>query len=76
MLAQRYFYSRLSTDGSKTLDDMITEYENRLGGLIVDLRIIPVDGEVDAELAAEVIAHLTPRAATVRRDYSAPAWKG
>lgn len=65
--AQRYFYSRLSTDGSMTLDEMITQYENRLGGLLIKLRVVPVDGEVDADVAAEVIAHLTPRNANMRR---------
>ena len=67
MAAQRYFYSRLSSDGNKTLDDLITEYENRLGGLLIKLRAVPVEGEVDAEVAAEVIAHLTPRSANMRR---------
>ncbi|MEX0828561.1 MAG: hypothetical protein WD005_06400, partial [Haliea sp.] len=67
VLAQRYFYSRRSSDGSVTLDDRITEYENRLGGLLIKLREIPIDGDVDAELAAEVIAHLTPRSANMRR---------
>lgn len=67
VLAQRYFYSRLSSDGSKTLDDMITDYENRLGGLLIKLRETPVDGSADPALAAEVIAHLTPRSASMRR---------
>jgi hypothetical protein len=67
VLAQRYFYSRLSSDGSKTLDDMITEYENRLGGLLIKLRAIQIDDRVDADIAAEVIAHLTPRSANMRR---------
>lgn len=58
---QRFFYSRLSSDGSKTLDDKITRYENRLGGLLIKLRAIPVDEPLNAALAAEVIAHLTPR---------------
>ncbi len=65
--AQRFFYSRLSSDGSKTLDDKITEYENRLGGLLSQLRAGDVDCAVDAALAAEVIAHLTPRSANIRR---------
>ena len=67
VLAQRYFYSRLSSDGSKTLDDMITEYENRLGRLLIKVRSIPIDGKADADVAAEIIAHLTPRSARVRR---------
>ncbi|KCZ97775.1 hypothetical protein HPO_13010 [Hyphomonas polymorpha PS728] len=65
--AQRFFYSRLSSDGSKTLDDKITDYENRLGGLLISLRSVDIDGAVDPALAAEVIAHLTPRSANMRR---------
>jgi hypothetical protein len=66
VLAKRYFYSRLSSDGSETLDDSITQYENRLGSLLIDLRAIPINGEADAGVAAEVIAHLAPRSAHVR----------
>ena len=65
--AQRYFYSRLSRDGSKTLDDLITDYESRLGGLLISLRAVSIDGVVDADVAAEAIAHLTPRSANMRR---------
>ncbi|MBK8907538.1 MAG: hypothetical protein IPM60_06460 [Rhodospirillales bacterium] len=68
--AQRYFYSRLSRDGSKTLDDLITNYENRLGGLLINLRAVSIDGAVNAGVAAEVIAHLTPRSAHMRRSFS------
>jgi hypothetical protein len=31
--AERFFYSGPTTDDSKTLDDKITDYENRLGAL-------------------------------------------
>ena len=61
--AQRYFYSHLSSDGSKTLDDRITDYENRLGDLLINLRAVSIDGAVDADVAAEAIAHLAPRSA-------------
>lgn len=67
VLGQRYFYSRLSSDGSKTLDERITKYENRLGGLLIKLRAIQIDDKADAGVAAEVIAHLTPRSANMRR---------
>lgn len=63
---RRYFYSHPSKDGSQTLDDLITAYENRLGSLLIQLRSIPIDGLVEPETAAEVIAHLTPRSANVR----------
>ncbi|MCA6112955.1 DUF4238 domain-containing protein [Bradyrhizobium cenepequi] len=61
VLAQRYFYSHLSSEG------MITEYENRLGGLLIKLRAIQIDDKADADVAAEVIANLTPRSANMRR---------
>ena len=67
VLAQRYFYSRLSSDGSKTLDDLITKYEGKLGGLLIKLRAIRIDDKADADVAAEVVAHLTPRSANMRR---------
>lgn len=67
--AQRYFYSRLSSDRSKTLDDRITDYENRLGVLLIELRSMSIDSEVDAHVAAEVIAHLAPRSAHMRRTF-------
>jgi hypothetical protein len=59
VLAQRYFYGRL--------DGRITKYENRLGDLLKKLRAIQIDGKVGADVAAEVIAHLTPRGANMRR---------
>lgn len=71
--ARRFFYSRVSGDGTKTLDDKITDYESRLGGLLRQLRAIPIGGVVDARLAAEVIAHLTPRSATLRRMFDRAA---
>jgi hypothetical protein len=59
VLAQRYFYGRL--------DGRITKYENRLGDLLIKLRAIQIDGKAGADVAAEVIAHLTPRSANMRR---------
>jgi hypothetical protein len=35
--AERHFYSELSTDGTQTLDDLITGYEARLGSLLATL---------------------------------------
>lgn len=68
--AQSYFYSEPSADGSATLDDEITDYEGRLGGLVQTLRSVPVDGTADSEIAAEVIAHLTTRNAHLRGAFS------
>jgi hypothetical protein len=64
--AERYFYSELSTDGSPTLDDQITDYENELVRLLILLRETPVNSAVDATIAAELITHLTIRGAHLR----------
>lgn len=64
--AESYFYSELSIDGTKTLDDEITDYEGRLGNLVNRLRAVPIGDQADAPVAAEVIAHLTTRNAHLR----------
>lgn len=64
--AESYFYSEPSTDGSKTLDDELTDYEGRLDGLVQALRSVPIGEMADPETAAEVIAHLTTRNAHLR----------
>jgi hypothetical protein len=64
--AESFFYSGLAIDGSRTLDDKITEYENRLGILVQQLRSAPIGTRIDSNLAAEVIAHLTTRNAHLR----------
>lgn len=68
--AERHFYSELSTDGTKTLDDLITDYENGFTGQIISLRNVPVGASADAATAAEVIAHLTIRNAHLRNSLS------
>ncbi len=68
--AQRNFYSEMSEDGRKTLDDHITEYENRLGPMLAALRASESGAAVDPLLAAEVVAHLTVRAAFLRGVFS------
>jgi hypothetical protein len=73
--AQRDFYSKPSGDGSKTLDDKITDYENRLANLLHTLRGVEIGSQVDARTAAEVIAHLTPRISSVRSMFGSSATK-
>jgi Protein of unknown function (DUF4238) len=68
--AERHFYSELSTDGTKTLDDLITDYENGFTSQISSLRSVPVGASADAATAAEVIAHLTIRNAHLRNSFS------
>lgn len=64
--AQRDFYSDLSEEGKRTLDDVITAYENRLGSLLSKLRSIELGQSIPPWLAAEVVCHLTIRTASVR----------
>lgn len=69
--AERHFYSELSKDGSQTLDDLITSYENRLASLLATLRATSPGSGVDAAVAAEVLAHLTIRNAHIRKSFGA-----
>ncbi|MDG2531270.1 hypothetical protein [Caulobacter endophyticus] len=65
--AESFFYSELPKTNERTLDDDITEYEDkRLKGLIATLRSHTPGEIVDGEAAAEVIAHLTTRNAHIR----------
>lgn len=65
--AERDFYSGPpSSPNEQTLDKTITDYETRLAELLRQLRAVPVGGLADSRTAAEVIGHLTPRAASLR----------
>lgn len=64
--SERDFYSGLSADDRKTLDDQITDYEQRLSPLLARLRVSAHGEPVDSTLAAEVAAHLTIRGAFLR----------
>lgn len=64
--AEGYFYSKLSADGSKTLDDEITDYERRLDQLVAELRTISSGDVANSAIAAEVVTHLTTRNAHLR----------
>ncbi len=64
--AQRDFYSDPLKDGLLTLDDRITGYEIELNRLIETLLKAPADLPVDSTVAAEVVTHLTIRAAFLR----------
>jgi len=68
--AERYFYSGISKDNSLTLDDQITQYENKLSELINKLCESPIGSSIDPYLAAEVITHLTIRVAHLRDIFS------
>lgn len=65
--AARDFYSDPPTGQNEpTLDRTITDYETRLAELLRELRAVPIGASADSATAAEVIGHLTPRAASLR----------
>lgn len=65
-----HFYSKQSTDSSMTLDDEITDYENKAARLIQKLRTVEPEGSCDPEIAAEIVAHLTIRNAHLRHTFT------
>jgi hypothetical protein len=64
--AERFFYSELPTDATKTLDDRITDYESGFSGLIRALRAAPFGLLAESRTAAEVVVHLCVRTAHLR----------
>lgn len=65
--ATRDFYSSPSNDGHKTLDDYITEYENKqLTGLLQKFREKAHKETVNADEAIELVVHLAVRGAFIR----------
>jgi hypothetical protein len=69
-VAGPHFYSEPSSDGSRTLDDEITDYEVAFGRHLHELKNAPIDQAVDSAIAAEIIAHLTIRNAHLRRTFT------
>lgn len=63
---REYFYSKLSTDGSASLDDLITSQERGLDADLASMRSTPAGTEIDPTIAARLTAHLTLRTAHVR----------
>lgn len=70
-----YFYSKLSSDGIKTLDDLITESERDLDVDLIIIRSTPVGQPINAEIAARLVAHLAIRTNHVRSMFSQGAEK-
>lgn len=68
---KRYFYSKLSPDGSKTLDDQIADYESNPANPLLTLRAIPAGDDVNPAVAAEVVTHLAVRNAHLRDTFTA-----
>jgi len=67
--AQRNFYSELSQNGQRTLDDRITDYERRLTSLLTQLRATSAGSKVDSSVAAELVSHLAMRGAFLRQTF-------
>ncbi|PXX28030.1 MULTISPECIES: hypothetical protein [Burkholderia] len=61
-----YFYSKLSTDGTATLDDLITEVEGDLDRELSILKGAQLGERIDPCVAARLTAHLMMRTAHVR----------
>jgi hypothetical protein len=60
------FYSPPSPDGSPTLDSKITDLETLLARRVAEVRATSVGQSVDASVAADIVAHLAPRASHIR----------
>lgn len=60
------FYSKIRTDGSKTLDDLISEIEIELLVDFSALKSAPVNTPIDPKIAARLTTHLMLRTAHVR----------
>lgn len=65
-----HFYSEPSTDGSRTLDDEITDYEDAAARRLNALKNAATGTKVNADTAAELVAHLTIRNAHLRRTFT------
>jgi len=65
-----HFYSEPSADGSRTLDDEITDYETLFGQRLHALKKAAIDEAVDADVAAEIVSHLTIRNAHSRGSFT------
>ena len=64
--SKRHFYADEPENGEETLDQTITADEKRRGQLLSRLRDSDNDQPVDAQVAAEVVSHMTIRGAFVR----------
>jgi hypothetical protein len=67
---QRDFYSGESLDGHPTLDDLITDYEQKLFLKVDQVRALKSGQFIPAELISEIVVHLAVRSAYVRNIYT------
>jgi hypothetical protein len=68
--AEPGFYSSSGESGNSTLDDLITEYENRVLHALADYRAMRESTAVDVTAAATLVTHLTIRNAQVRETFA------
>lgn len=68
--AKKHFYSKPSTDGTTTLDDLITKFERECFNPILDALRNAKNGEVERRQAATAVVHLTFRAAHLRGTFA------
>lgn len=60
------FYSEPTSDGTRTLDDHITDIETPVSRMLADIRSAPLGTQVSSTNAAEIVNHLVPRTAHFR----------
>ncbi|MCF8469580.1 MAG: DUF4238 domain-containing protein [Parvibaculum sp.] len=65
--AERHFYSAPSKDGTKTLDDEITVFENQIARSLEKIANSAANEELDPKPIAEAITHLCIRQASFRQ---------
>lgn len=64
--AQRDFYSTPSENDLPTLDDLITEYEQKLHKTVDELRSLSAGDIIEPVVIAEVVTHLAIRSSYMR----------
>ena len=64
--AQDYYYSEQSSDGSQTLDDLITGYESHKHRVVDKIRALDVGDTINSAEIAEVVVHLSTRSSHMR----------
>ena len=71
---EEWFYSKKSSGGELTLDDIITNIESDLSGTINDLRATPIGSAVNSDIAAHFVVHLVMRTNHLRTLMSKGFW--
>lgn len=64
--AQDNYYSEQSSDGSRTLDDLITDYESHRHRVVDKIRALNVGDPINSVEIAEVVVHLSTRSSHMR----------